>query len=104
MGTKTFSAKVWQYPGMAGWYFVSLPKKLSVDLKKKYGQHQRGWGSLPVKITLGKTTWKTSIFPDRKAGTYLLPLKAAIRKKETVSMGETRRFTLELASPRVLSS
>jgi hypothetical protein len=38
----------------------------------------------------------TSIFPDRKAGAYLLPLKAEIRKSEKIRAGDTVRFVLEV--------
>ncbi len=27
--------------------------------------------SIPVRVTVGKTTWETSIFPDKKSQTYL---------------------------------
>ncbi len=96
MAQHVFRATVWQYPGMAGWHFVSLPKTLSAKLKKLYGNRARGWGSLPVTMTVGKTTWKTSIFPDRKAGTYLLPLKAKVRKQTDIGMGDKPRFELEV--------
>lgn len=81
---------------MAGWHFLSLPKKDAEDVRKRYGSYARGWGSLPVTITIGKTSWKTSIFPDRKSGTYLLPLKADVRKKEDIGAGDTVKFTIEI--------
>ena len=62
------------YPGMGGWHFLSLPKKQASKIKETHGEKAKGWGSIPVTVTLGKSTWKTSIFPDKKAGTYLLPL------------------------------
>lgn len=89
-------AKVWLYPGMAGWHFVALPKKESAAIKKSFGMLSRGWGSLPVSVTIGKTEWKTSIFPDRKAGAYLLPLKAYVRKKEEIFEGDVISFSLAL--------
>ncbi len=89
---------------MAGWHFVSLPKTLSTRLKKLYGKKARGWGSLPVIMTSGKVTWKTSIFPDRKAGTYLLPLKAAVRKRADIAMGDTKKFKLEITTPKILTA
>jgi len=49
-----------------------------------------------VSVTLGKTVWETSIFFDRKAGTYVLPLKAAVRKKERVIKGVEMKFILEI--------
>ena len=89
-------AKVWQYPGDAGWHFITVPKDISDDIKKLFGGRARGWGSLRVTITLGSSTWDTSIFPDKKEGAYLLPLKANIRKKEHVLMGDTVDFLLEI--------
>ncbi len=82
------AAEVWLYPGMAGWHFVTIPPNVSAEIKARFGKHRVGWGSVPVTITLGKSTWKTSIFPDKKAVGYLLPLKADIRKKEGITVGE----------------
>lgn len=89
-------AKVWLYPGMAGWQFVTIPKKQSQDIVKIYGDMKRGWGSLPVSVTIGKTNWKTSIFPDKKIGGYLLPLKAEVRKKENIKVGSMISINLEI--------
>lgn len=92
----TIRAKVWLYPGMAGWHFVTLPKKQSENIKKHFGIFARGWGSLPVKVTMGKTEWKTSIFPDKKSKSYLLPIKSEVRKKEGIVHGDTTTFLLEI--------
>lgn len=96
--TKTFtiSAKVWLYPGMAGWHFITLPKKTAEEINFYFAHVKRGWGSLPVLATIGKTTWKTSIFPDKKIGSYLLPLKAEVRKKESLHDGDTTTLSLEI--------
>jgi hypothetical protein len=81
---------------MAGWHFVTLPKKESDEIKKNFGAKKRGWGSLRVTATIGKTTWKTSIFPDKKAGAYLLPLKAEVRKKEGIGEGDAFKLIFHL--------
>lgn len=92
-----FKAEVWLYLGQAGnWHFISLTKKDSEDIKKNYGSLSKGWGSLPVLVTLGKTTWNTSIFPDKKSETYMLPLKADIRKKEAVSAGKIVSLSIQI--------
>ncbi len=88
---------VWLYPGLAGWHFVNVPKKESKEIRATSGKSSRGFGSLPVTVTIGKTSWKTSIFPDKKSETYLLPLKAAIRKKERFGNGDTVTFSIKLA-------
>lgn len=90
------TSNVWQYPGMAGWHFISVPKKESAEIKKKFGGNARGWGSLPVMVTLGTTSWKTSIFPDKQSGTYLLPLKAQVRKKEAIFARDSVSFSIEI--------
>lgn len=81
----SFTAKVWLYPGeTASWHFVTLPKTLGQEIKKSFGSLAKGFGSLPVAVTIGKTIWNTSIFPDSRAGTYILPLKAKVRNVEDI--------------------
>lgn len=92
----TIRSSIFLWQGNAAWHFVSIPKKQSAELKKHFGAVAKGWGSIPVSILLGKTRWKTSIFPDNTSGTYLLPLKAAVRKKEGLSCGDTVRFLLQV--------
>ncbi len=90
------NANVWLYPGMAGWHFVTIPKDVSDEMKQLFGDRKRGWGSLPVEITLGSSVWKTSIFPDKKEDAYVLPLKAEVRKKEHIHVGDSLNFLLEI--------
>lgn len=92
----SLKSKVWLYPGMAGWQFVTIPKKQSKVINETYGEMKRGWGSLPVAVTIGATKWKTSIFPDKKIGAYLLPLKAEVRKKENIKVGDELTLVLEI--------
>jgi Domain of unknown function (DUF1905) len=82
--------------GQSAWHFVSVPEDLSAEIKSLFGDLKRSWGSLPVVARIGETSWKTSIFPDNKTGTYLLPLKAEVRKKERISAGDTVTVTLEI--------
>ena len=105
--TKSYKvrAKVWVWPGGThstssgqggAWHFAHVDKKLSVELKEKYAKVRSGFGSIPVSVKLGTTKWKTSIFPDSRSGTYLLPLKASVRRAEGLSEGDTIIFTLEI--------
>jgi hypothetical protein len=84
-----FSAKPWKYEGPAGWYFVSLPLKLSREIRNTFISEEAGWGRLPAIARTGNSEWKTAIWFDTKWNTYLLPLKAEIRKKENISAGKT---------------
>lgn len=89
-------AKVWLYPGVAAWHFVTLPKGKAQEIRELFGDLERGWRSLPVTVTVGNTAWRTSIFLDTNIGSYLLPLKLEVRKKENIQAGKTIMFSLEI--------
>jgi hypothetical protein len=90
-------AKVWLYSGdKAAWHFVTLSKTVAEKLKKTFKQPRRGWGSIPVIVTIGKSQWKTSVFPDTKSESFVLPIKAKVRKAECVDHGDTIAFALEV--------
>jgi hypothetical protein len=89
-------ARVWLYPGPAAWHFVTLPKKQSAEIRALFGKSQHAFGSLPVVATVGKTSWKTSIWVDKKSGAYLLPLKADVRKKEGISLDQMLDFAVQI--------
>ena len=91
--TLAFKAKVWIYEGPTPWYFVTVPEKESGALKKKFGAFHRGWGSIPVQVTIGASSWKTSIFWEKK-GTYILPIKKEIRRAEKISFGSLTTINL----------
>lgn len=88
-------AKVWLYRGDNPWHFVTIEKRDSDSIKKEYIWPRRGFGAIPVQVTINKTSWKTSIFPD-KDGTYLLPLKKEIRKKGNIKAGDTISVSIEV--------
>jgi hypothetical protein len=53
-----------------------------------------GFGSIRVRVRIGESRWATSVFPDKKSGCYLLPVKAAVRKAEGITTGD--RVSVEL--------
>ncbi len=87
---------IWLYPGMAAWHFVSIPQKESREIKARCVGIKRGFGSVRVEVTLGQMQWKTSIFPDKKSGSYFLPLKSEVRKKEKIAAGDTIKFEMDI--------
>ena len=87
--TYSFKSKLWLYKGgKASWHFITVPEEQSAQIKFFNEGFTAGWGSIPVKVTIGSTTWKTSIFPNKKTGTYFLPVKAEIRKKENLKIDD----------------
>jgi hypothetical protein len=73
-----------------------VDKKQSALIKERYKGPRRGFGGVRVKVTLGKTKWETSIFPDKRSGCYILPLKSAVRRAEGVQAGDKISFTLNV--------
>ena len=76
-----FISNIWKYDGQNGWYFVSLPKELSQEIRTNLKWQEEGWGRLKVTAKTYEIQWDTAIRFDTKLNTYLLPLKAEIRKK-----------------------
>ena len=82
-----FKAQPYQYsstPEMNGWTFVSLPQDIAMEIRDNFKRQEEGWGRLKILAKIGNSEWETSIWFDTKADTYLLPLKAIIRKKENI--------------------
>ncbi|HLV11068.1 MAG TPA: DUF1905 domain-containing protein [Trueperaceae bacterium] len=81
-------APLWRYDGPAPWYFVSLPQDVSDEIRAGYGGMAGGFGSLRVEVTVGRTTWRTSVFPQGRSGRYLLPVKRQVRRDEGLEAGD----------------
>lgn len=96
IGTFEFAAPLWLHPGADGWYFVSVPPEISADITDLTAGIRRGFGSVRVAVTVGSTSWRTSIFPDSKTGTYLLPMKKAVRAAEHLDTGDDVRAQVEI--------
>ena len=90
-----FDAELWLWDGDAAWHFVTLPAELSDDLQARAGA-RRGFGAVRVQVTVGATTWRTSVFPDAKRGAYLLPVKKQVRTSEQLEVGDTVRVELDV--------
>jgi hypothetical protein len=94
--TYTVTGAVWRHPGAAGWHFVTLPEEIADEIWARYAGAHRPFGSLPVRARLGATTWTTSVFADTKSSSYLLPVKAAVRRSAHVEDGDAATVMLEL--------
>jgi hypothetical protein len=91
----TIQSTVWKYHGAAAWHFVTIPTKISEKIKN-HVLKKNAWGSIKVSVGIGKTSWNTSIFRNSKSASYLLPVKAAVRKKEGLKDGSRATITLTL--------
>ena len=89
-----FTATAWQYAGQGGWYFVSLPADMSTEIRENLKWQEEGWGRLKAKAKTGNSEWQTAIWFDTKRMTYLLPLKAEVRKKENIIANQQISITI----------
>lgn len=94
-GTFTFSSALWEYGGSNTWVFVTLPLELSDEIADLVPK-QPGFGSVRVAVQVGSTDWATSLFPDRKLASYVLPVKRSVRDREQLSIGDTVQVRIQL--------
>jgi len=93
-----FTAPLWRHDGEAAWYFVTLPFDVADDIEERHGRTAGGFGSVRVRVRVGATEWATSVFPDTKRKSYLLPVKAAVRKAEGLVDGTPVAVALEVVT------
>jgi hypothetical protein len=94
----TFDAELWIWEARRtdSWTFVSLPVEESEDIRNLTGSRTGGFGAVRVEVTIGRTCWRTSIFPDGARQTYVLPIKKAVRRAEGLEAGDTATLTVEV--------
>ncbi|MCF6506166.1 DUF1905 domain-containing protein [Blastococcus sp. MG754426] len=96
--TETFTAVLWVHDGPAGWHFLTLPPEVADDVREAGAAVRAGFGSVRVTATVGGTSWRTSVFPDARSGSYLLPVKRPVRAAEGLRAGD--RVVVQLAVSR----
>lgn len=84
--TLEFEGDIISWRGPAPYLFVPVPDDLSEEIRAIARRASYGWGCIPVRATLGKTEFRTSLFP--KDGRYLVPVKVAVQRAESVSEGD----------------
>ncbi|NWG33254.1 MAG: DUF1905 domain-containing protein [Chloroflexi bacterium] len=89
-----FSGKIFHWRGPAPYLFVAVPPAQSEQIKAVSGWVTYGWGVVPVHVRIGKTEWKTSLFP--KDGKYLVPIRMSAQKAENLKEGDVVEIALEI--------
>src|SRR6056297_2881705 len=67
-----FEAEVWLWKSDGAWHFVSVPEAVAdeiEDMPINWG----GFGSVRVEVTIGSSTWRTSLFPSKDIRSFVLP-------------------------------
>jgi hypothetical protein len=70
-----------------------------VDIPEKYTKMLKGYadrGLVAIKVTLGNSTWDTSLMPMGD-GTQFIPLSAKVRNAENIKVGDNIKLTFVLS-------
>jgi hypothetical protein len=89
-----FSGEIIYWRGPSPYHYVVVPEAQSQDIKVVSGLVTYGWGVIPVSVQIGRTVWKTSLFP--KDGRYLVPIRDSVRKAEDLALGDVVDLRLEV--------
>ena len=90
-----FTAPLWEWSAQGGWFFVTVPEEYGDDIRE-VPRMPRGFGAVRVRVRVGDSTWSTSVFPDSKQGSYVLPVKKAVRTAEGIADGDDVAVELEV--------
>lgn len=91
----TFTATMWRWKDGA-WRFVTVPEDVSDEVDEVVGDATGGFGSVRVEVTVGGTTWRTSLFPSTEAGAFVLPVKKAVRSAERLGDDDPVEVSIRL--------
>ncbi len=91
-----FTAEVFEWKGPAPHHFVSVPDDECTEINDVAAAVTYGWGMIPAAVQIGDTRWTTSLWP--KDGGYVVPLKAVVRRAESIEIGDrvTVLLTIDL--------
>ena len=92
-----FEGEIWFWRGPSPFYFITVPEDECVLLRDESKFVTYGWGMVPVTTRIGRTSWKTSLFP--KDGRYIVPIKVVVRRAEHLDEGDSAVVHLAVRMP-----
>ena len=84
-----FKTSLWKHNSPGGWYFISLPKTMSREIRENLKWQEEGWGRMKASAEIREHRWDTAIWFDTKLDTYILPVKAKVRVQTNLKINET---------------
>lgn len=81
-----FEAKVIHWRGPSPFFFAPIPSQCGEEIRRISKFVTYGWGMIPVEATIRGVAFSTSLFP--KDESYLLPLKANVKRKLDLTAGD----------------
>lgn len=89
-----FIGELVYWRGPSPYHYVAVPPDGCELLHAVAPSATYGWGVIPVLVTIGETTFTTSLFP--KDGGYLVPVKDAVRRVERLELGDDVGIALSI--------
>ena len=87
-----FEAQLWADEGPGAWHFLTLPAELTEEIKAVRSAN----AARRVEAQVGESRWSTALFPHDDA--YVLPVKADVRRRETLAVGDRIKASIEVLS------
>ena len=87
----SFTGTTQKFPGKGGWTYIAVPQKYTAYLKQK----RRAWGMYPITAHVYNTSWETKLMM-KKGGDFFVALKASIRNKEQINIGDKITISFKL--------
>jgi hypothetical protein len=94
----SFEASVIYWRGPAPFFYAPIPAEHIDEVRQAARIATYGWGCVPVEAEVGGARFTTALFP--KDGTYLLPLKVAVRRKTNITAGDLISVDMTIREPK----
>jgi hypothetical protein len=94
----SFEASVIYWRGPAPFFYAPIPAEHAEEVRRAARIATYGWGCVPVEAEVGGVGFTTALFP--KDGTYLLPLKVAVRRKTNITAGDLITAEMTIRAPK----
>ena len=92
---REFEGVVFGWRGPSPFHFVAVPEEVCADLQAVAAEVSYGWGMVPALVTVGSSTWRTSLYP--KDGGFLVPVRDRIRAAEGLAVDDVVHVRLQVA-------
>ena len=94
-----FRTRIIEWRGPAPFFYAPVPVVQADAVRQLAKVASNGWGCIPVEARIAGVTFTTSLFP--KDGTYLLPLKIAVRRRLNVTVGDAIAVAMTVGARRL---
>lgn len=96
MESYVVTAPLWMWNAeKGGWHFLTVDGEVANAIRFDSVGMRGGFGSVKVVATIAGVEWRTSLFPSGE--TYLLPVKADVRRRTGIRADDIVTFALRLA-------